>query len=128
MDGKVGIESKNCMNRVLIVDDNLDIRLLFKRRLETEGYEVIEAENGLQAAETLQSTEPCLVILDLMMPIMDGWQFLEWKKEQKKELAELPVIVISAVSNNVKAPEGVAGFLKKPVSLSNMISTIQNHC
>src|SRR5690606_6856768 len=109
-------------------DDNLDIRLLFKRRLETEGYEVIEAENGLQAAETLQSTEQCLVILDLMMPIMDGWQFLEWKKEQKKEFAELPVIVISAVSNNVKAPEGVAGFLKKPVSLSNMISTIQNHC
>lgn len=125
--GQLEVKNKN-INRVLIVDDNIDIRLLFKKRLETEGYEVLEAENGLEATNSIQDKLPCLVILDLMMPVMDGWQFLEWKKEQKKEVAELPVIVISAVSNNIKAPEGVAGFLKKPVSLNSIISTIENYC
>lgn len=121
-------KNKTCMNRILVVDDNIDIRLLLKKRLETEGYEVVTAENGLEATETIQKNMPCVVILDLMMPIMDGWQFLEWKKTQPKELADLPVVVVSAVSNNVKAPEGVAGFLKKPVSLSSMIDYIQTYC
>lgn len=124
---KVGIEKKTCMNRILVVDDNIDIRLLLKKRLETEGYEVFTAENGLEATESIKSNLPCVVILDLMMPVMDGWQFLEWKKQQK-ELEDLPVVVVSAVSNNTQPPDGVAGFLKKPVSLSSMIDYIQTYC
>lgn len=122
------MEKKTCMNRILVVDDNIDILLLMKKRLETEGYEVLTAGNGVEAQEVIQSNPPCVVILDLMMPVMDGWQFLEWKKSQAAELAELPVLVVSAVSNNTKTPEGVAGFLRKPVSVNHMIDCIQAYC
>lgn len=122
------MENKQCLNRILVVDDNMDIRLLLKKRLETEGYEVHTAENGLEAQEHILSNPPCVVILDLMMPVMDGWQFLEWKKNQSKELAELPVVVVSAVSSNAPAPEGVKGFLNKPVSVTHMLDYIQTYC
>lgn len=121
-------KTKTCMNKVLVVDDNIDIRLLLKKRLETEGYQVSTAENGLEAKEAILSNPPCVVILDLMMPIMDGWQFLEWKKEQDKPVADLPVIVVSAVSSNIKAPEGIKGFLKKPVCVTHMLDYIQTYC
>lgn len=123
----VGDKGK-CTHRVLVVDDNIDIRLLLKKRLETEGYEVITAENGLDATKALLATPPCLVILDLMMPIMDGWQFLEWKKSQDTPVAELPVIVVSAISTNTKTPDGVKGFLTKPVSVTHMLDYIQALC
>ena len=116
------------MNRILVVDDNIDILLLMKKRLETEGYEVLTAGNGVEAQEVIQKNPPCVVILDLMMPVMDGWQFLEWKKAQAAELAKLPVLVVSAVSNNTKTPEGVAGFLRKPVSVNHILDTIQAYC
>lgn len=122
------MDKKVCMNRILVVDDNIDIRLLLKKRLETEGYEVITAENGIEAQDVIKQNLPCVVILDLMMPIMDGWQFLDWKKEQEKEIADLPVLVVSAISSYTKAPEGVQGFLSKPVSVSHMINSIQAYC
>ncbi|MES2769839.1 MAG: response regulator [Bdellovibrionota bacterium] len=122
------MEKKACINRILVVDDNIDIRLLLKKRLETEGYEVLTAENGQEAQEMIVSNPPCIVILDLMMPIMDGWQFMEWKKAQIKELAELPVLVVSAVSNNIETPEGAAGVLRKPVSVTHMLDYIQSYC
>jgi two-component system chemotaxis response regulator CheY len=122
------MEKKTCMNRILVVDGNVDILLLLKKRLENEGYEVLTAGNGVEAQEVIQQNPPCVVILDLMMPVMDGWQFLDWKKEQAKELADLPVLVVSAVSNNFKAPEGIAGFLRKPVSVTHMIDSIQAYC
>ncbi len=122
------MEKKACMNRILVVDDNIDIRLLLKKHLETEGYQVLTAENGQEAQEIVVSNPPCIVILDLMMPIMDGWQFMEWKKTQIKELADLPVLVVSAVSNNIEAPEGAAGVLRKPVSVTHMLDYIQSYC
>lgn len=117
-----------CAHRVLVVDDNIDIRILLKKRLETEGYEVVTAENGLEATKVLLTSHPCLVILDLMMPIMDGWQFLEWKKGQDTQVADLPVIVVSAVSANTKTPDGVKGYLTKPVSVTHMLDYIQALC
>jgi CheY-like chemotaxis protein len=63
-----------------------------------------------------------------MMPVMDGWQFLEWKKEQNTQIVNLPVIVVSAVSSNTKAPDGVKGFLNKPVSVSHMLDYIAAYC
>jgi CheY-like chemotaxis protein len=122
------IEKRECLNRILVVDDNIDIRLLLKKRLETAGYEVVTAENGYEATQSILSTPPCVVILDLMMPVMDGWQFLEWKKKQNSDLANVPVLVVSAVSDFNKPPEGIAGFLKKPVSVNSMIDYIEGFC
>lgn len=123
----VGTE-KVCANRVLVVDDNIDIRLLMKKRLETAGFEVYTAENGLEATQAIQSSLPSIILLDLMMPVMDGWQFLEWKNKQHQDLANVPVVVVSAVHEGYRTPNGVAGFLQKPVSVNHMIDYIQSFC
>ncbi len=112
--------------RILVVDDNEDIRILMKKRLETAGYEVLTAENGLMATETIQKESPSVVILDLMMPVMDGWQFLEWKKQQTQQVADVPVLVVSAISTHTKEPDGVHAFLRKPVSLNNILDHIDH--
>ena len=67
---------------ILIVDDDPDIRDSLKEVLEDEGYEVNGVANGREALDYLRkSPRPCVILLDLMMPVMDGWQF---RKEQKQ--------------------------------------------
>lgn len=81
---------------VLIVDDHEPARILFRRVLQSLGeYRILEAENGLQALEMAQKERPNLIILDLMMPGMDGFQVLE-RLKARPETAEIPVIVVTA--------------------------------
>jgi CheY-like chemotaxis protein len=122
------LENKGCFNRILVVDDNIDIRILLKKRLENAGYEVVTAENGFEATQSILSTPPCVIILDLMMPVMDGWQFLDWKNKQHTDLAKVPVLVVSAVADFASPPSGVVGVLRKPVSVTHMIDYIQSYC
>jgi threonine synthase len=82
-------------NRVLVVDDDRMIRMLVKLLLEKEGYDVIEGENGLQAVELARRERPDLIVLDLMMPEMDGFAVLDALKADKA-LSEVPVIVVTA--------------------------------
>ena len=82
--------------KVLIVDDHEPARILFRRVLQSLGeYQILEAENGLQALELARAERPNLIILDLMMPGMDGFQVLERLKEDP-ETASIPVIVVTA--------------------------------
>jgi PAS domain S-box-containing protein len=81
--------------RVLVVDDDLDARTLLQRLLEREGWLVVQAENGQVAIEQLEQQTPDLILLDLMMPEMDGFQFIHALR-QKPEWRQIPVIVITA--------------------------------
>ena len=81
--------------RVLVVEDDDSARDLIRRALEDEGWEVDEAENGRVALERLAEREPALVLLDLMMPEMDGFEFLETLREGEQHSA-VPVVVITA--------------------------------
>ena len=81
--------------RVLVVEDEESARTLIRRALEAEGWEVDEAENGRVALERLAEREPALVLLDLMMPEMDGFEFLETLREGD-EPSPVPVVVITA--------------------------------
>jgi CheY-like chemotaxis protein len=81
--------------RVLVVEDDDAARDLIRRALEDEGWEVDEAENGRVALERLADREPALVLLDLMMPEMDGFEFLETLRE-REEPSGVPVVVITA--------------------------------
>jgi two-component system response regulator (stage 0 sporulation protein F) len=81
------------MKRILVVDDEEGIRLLYKEELEDEGYEVDLASAGMEAIEKLKRSKPDLVILDLKMPGMGGLEVLERIREQDKEL---PVIISTA--------------------------------
>lgn len=103
--------------RILVVDDNLDIRLLLTSRLRRDGHTVSEAPNGRVALEKLQTEAYDLVLLDLTMPEMDGYQVLEHRRNDPALLA-VPVVVISAVGDLdsiVRCIEmGADDYLAKP--------------
>jgi adenylate cyclase len=86
---------KTAMPRALVVEDNLTDREMMRRLLASEGWEVIVASNGREALERLNAEHPNLILLDLMMPEMDGFEFLaEFRKTPK--FASTPVIVVTA--------------------------------
>ncbi|QKD81323.1 PAS domain S-box protein [Thermoleptolyngbya sichuanensis A183] len=82
--------------RVLVVEDDSDIRQMFRRMLEREHWQVAEAENGCVGLQVLQQQRPDLVLLDLMMPEMDGFQFISAVRENP-EWRSLPIIVVTAL-------------------------------
>ncbi len=80
---------------ILIVDDNPVIRQIFHRALVAEGFRVAEAENGTRALAAMESGQPGLVVLDLMMPEMDGFKFLT-QMRLRPEWQAIPVLVFTA--------------------------------
>ena len=103
--------------KVLVVDDTpLNVRILHDR-LESNGYRVIEAQNGKQALERTKAESPDLILLDILMPVMDGYEVLEYMKSDAT-LRHIPIIVISAVDQQeavVRCLElGAEDFLTKP--------------
>src|SRR5207245_3461784 len=79
--------------RVLVVDDDPDIRELLFTALEDEGFEVVPAANGQEALAIIRTFHPDVIILDLMMPVMDGWQFV---KEMRARDEDIPLVLLSA--------------------------------
>jgi CheY-like chemotaxis protein len=113
--------------RVLIVEDDLDIRESLEQILEIEGYQPLLAENGQQAVDLLEGgARPCLILLDLMMPVMSGWEFLKVQKESTT-LATIPVVVVSAAGERAKTPTA-SGFIKKPIELERLLEVIHQYC
>ena len=114
---EVQVPVKKGFGRILVADDDAANRHLLRRHLECEGHEVVEAANGLEALETLKDSPCDLVLLDIMMPAMDGFQTLE-KLKADARLRELPVIMISALdelSSVVRCIEmGAEDYLPKP--------------
>jgi two-component system, chemotaxis family, chemotaxis protein CheY len=116
------------MKTILVVEDTEDLRELFMEVLRREGYEVVGAENGQEALTILSASlaEPCLVLLDLMMPVMDGETFLRTLQETP-DGATLPVIVVSATVGDRYIP-GAAGLVKKPVAPSVLVNIVRDCC
>ena len=114
---------------VLLAEDDLEIRDILQDLLEAEGYDVIPASHGRQALEFLQAARgdkdrlPDLVVLDLMMPLVDGNKVLETMKNDPL-LAPIPVVVLSAVAR--ERPAGAAAFLRKPIPLQKFFDTIKS--
>ena len=106
-------------SRIMIVEDNDYNRDILKRRLDREGYSVIECINGREAIDALKTEKVDMILLDIMMPEMNGYEVLENLKKND-ELMNIPVIVISALSeidNAVKCIElGAEDHLPKPFS------------
>lgn len=111
---------------VLIVEDNDDLRALYEYAITGEGYPAVTANNGQMALDLLEgsTSTPCLIILDLMMPVMDGWEFLK-HREKSPKLSAIPVIVCTAVKDDT--PQGIP-FLRKPLDLSVLLETVEKYC
>ncbi len=116
---------------ILLVDDDLNIRTVITEILEDEGYRVASAANGQEALHYLQqqADAPCLILLDLMMPVMNGWDFRR-AQQQDPQLAGIPVVVISADNSiQYKAANLAADdYLAKPIDIDHLILTVSRFC
>jgi CheY-like chemotaxis protein len=111
---------------VLVVEDDPDIREALCALLEDEGYNVYSAENGQTAACLLSNRPPpSVVITDLMMPNMDGWELIE-RLRKSDRLAGVPVVVISAVPPS-QAPRGIRMLLRKPVNAGEVLQAVEHY-
>ncbi|MHB1843997.1 MAG: response regulator [Deltaproteobacteria bacterium] len=113
---------------VLVVDDDPDIRETIGELLEDEGYRTVRLENGQQALDYLRSeeTRPCLVFLDLMMPVMDGQTVLR-ERAADPNLSAVPVVVITA-AGNPSATLPADRILRKPVRLESLLDAVHEFC
>ena len=115
---------------MLVVDDDPEIRSVLETVLGMEGYGVATAENGREAFARLRGARgTCVILLDLMMPVMNGWQFRDAQRGDPS-LAEIPVVVISAAGNlrERAAQLDAAGYLEKPLDFDDLLRAVGRHC
>jgi CheY-like chemotaxis protein len=99
---------------VLLVEDDHDIRSLLRERLARWPYEVVEAASGELALDIASARRPALVVLDIMLPGIDGWEVLR-RLRSDPELADVPVVVVSIVDDPGEDDRpAVQGYLQKP--------------
>ncbi len=113
------------MPKVLIVDDEESIRSFVSMALEDEGYEVFDAANGEIALGLIDSRQPELVLLDMRMPVMDGWQFLD--RFCQREGPQPPVVAVSANAINPATLGCAMDFLAKPFDLNKLLSVVEKY-
>ena len=110
---------------ILVVDDEPHVRKLVKANLESSGYKVIQAEDGEQAIEMVESDLPDLVILDLMLPKMDGYTVCR----RVREFSTVPIIMLTARSAQVDLVHGFEvgadDYLTKPFSVTELLMRVQ---
>jgi DNA-binding response OmpR family regulator len=114
------------LRHVLVVEDDSPIRLMLADLLADAGYTVAEAIDGFEALEHVRERRPDLIVLDLMMPGMSGWEFLERSRGQL-ERANVPVIVLSAIRGvgDYPATLGVAAWFTKPLEVKNFLNAVE---
>jgi CheY-like chemotaxis protein len=108
--------------RVLVVDDDASIRELLSTALEEDGYEVVPAVNGQDALAVCERWRPDVIILDLMMPVMDGWTFAKRLRERD----EIPIVVLSAATDLARHAKtiGAAAVVGKPFDLDQLLPKV----
>jgi chemosensory pili system protein ChpA (sensor histidine kinase/response regulator) len=116
---------------VLVVDDSITVRRVTQRLLKREGYRVALANDGLQALERLQEEKPAVVLSDIEMPRMDGFDLVRNIRADEK-LRDLPIIMITsriAEKHREHARElGVDHYLGKPYSEDQLLELVRSYC
>lgn len=113
--------------KILVVDDEVDIRNLFSLFLKKEGYEVIAAANGNEACDLISESRPDLIISDVRMPVCDGVELLN--RVTKMAPPHLPILFVSGFTNCDESvfrdSPNFAGFISKPVRRQNLIDWVK---
>ena len=109
---------------VLVVEDEEESRESLREVLELEGYDVETATNGKEALEKIADVEPCIILLDLFMPVMDGWQLLDRLRADGR-LARIKVVVTTSAAENT--PTDVLVFVK-PIDIDSLLRTVEAVC
>lgn len=116
---------------IMVIEDNDFIRVAVQQIIEDEGYRTEVATNGREALELLerQIQLPALILLDLNMPIMDGWHFRSLQKENLR-LQSIPVVVFTADGNASEKAEKIKaqGWLRKPIEVDDLLKILHKYC
>jgi len=127
---RVSQESPVKRKKILVVEDSSTIRKVISVTLSQSGYEIIEAGDGLEALSKLNESSPDLILLDIILPKMDGYKILSIIKENP-DFCEIPVIMLTSkdgILNKVKGKmAGSAAYLTKPFDPSVLVETIERH-
>lgn len=113
---------------MLVVDDDPSIRRMIMAALRRDGYTFEEAANGKEALDAMRSNPPAVVILDLMMPIVSGWDVLR-ERSADSALQQIPVIIVSANRGPELAgamDKGICAFLPKPFDIAVLSSLVKS--
>lgn len=110
--------------RVLVIDDEPDIRATVSAMLEIEGYDVDEAANGADALHAIEAHPPDLILLDMRMPVLDGWGFAS---ELRRRGHRTPIVVMTAARDAAHwaAEVAAAAFVAKPFGLDDLITAVE---
>ena len=111
---------------ILVVDDDASIRQIVRLCLADEGYEVFEACNGQEALEAIDRLQPSLILLDLRMPVMDGWEFARRYRATPGPHAPIVAFVASLNATRDCAELASAGVLGKPFDIEELLTTVRN--
>lgn len=114
------------MKTILVVDDDVNVVTLFQRRLETAGYEVISANNGIDGLKKIRECKPDLLLLDVMMPGLDGFSVVR-EMRSDEALKDIPVVIVTAKGelSDLFRFEGVAAVFEKPFKGEEVLTKVR---
>jgi CheY-like chemotaxis protein len=122
----------DCSELIMVVDDDADLRETIVEVLRDNAYRVVGASNGQEALDLLHSSteRPCIILLDLMMPVMDGKTFYNELMKEPPELSTIPIIVLSAHADldAMLVEVSVAAKLRKPVDIVPLLELVDRQC
>jgi len=128
LEGKDTAMTEVAKPRILVVEDDPDLRRILKLQLESQNYEVHEAENGAEGFEAIQKEIPDCVILDLMMPVMDGFGFLK-RVRSIMDTREVPIIILTASEDERNRVRGFQyqanSYMSKPYDLEELTAEVE---
>lgn len=116
---------------VLVVEDHKDTREMVEHFLRLDGYLVCGAANGVEALECVARDTPCLILLDVSMPVMDGLTFARRLHENSNpEIAATPIVLLTAIPNaaRIQREAGALAVIQKPVSFETVVAMVARHC
>jgi len=114
--------------KILAVDDESDVLMVIKTGLEVEGFDVITASNGKDAVALAKEEKPDLILLDVMMPIMDGFEALKALKADE-DTCMIPVVMLTGLSERAKIQEalssGTSYYIVKPFDFDEVVNKVR---
>lgn len=118
--------AKRCL--VAIIEDDSEFRTMLRELLEEEQYRVIALANGAEALETLRGdTIPNVILLDVSMPVMDGFDFLRFRNEDP-QLSAVPVVLVTNAKPHERPTIGVNDVVRKPIDIDEILFAIKRYC